>query len=93
MDGPLLGAEGLLVPDEYRMEYSDLWITLKVEIALAARRKVRARPTEVATQHGVVTLSGKVDTEAEKHLASLVALEIEGVLEVNNQIVAPSRPF
>ena len=88
LDEPVLGEEGLLeLEGKQPLEYSDPWITRKVEGALAAHRKVRARSTEVATDHGVVTLRGKVETEAEKRLASLAAQGIEGVLNVDNQMV------
>lgn len=75
------------------LENADSWITRKVEDVLAAHRRVRTRPAEVATEQGVVTLRGKVDTEAEKHLAGLLARGIEGVLNVENQMVVAHRPI
>ena len=82
----------MVFPDEnLPLEGSDSWITRKVEVALAARRRVRARAAEVATDQGVVTLRGKVDTEAEKRLAGLAAQEVEGVLNVDNQMVVAGK--
>lgn len=68
-------------------ERSDAWITLMVKGSLAIHRTVSALATQVSTDHGVVTLSGRADSEDEKDLASRSAKDIEGVTAVHNDMV------
>lgn len=65
---------------------SDSWITAKVKLALLADGRVSGFATDVDTNGGVVTLSGKVDEQANKAAAEEVARGISGVKSVNNQI-------
>ena len=65
---------------------SDGWITAKVKLALLADQRVSGFATDVDTRSGVVTLSGKVNEDANKAAAEEVARKIEGVRNVNNQI-------
>src|SRR5689334_13073613 len=74
------------------MDRPDSWITTKVKTSLATHKGVSATGTNVDTKDGVVTLRGKVDTEAEKELAGRVALGIEGVRMVNNELQVKGAP-
>lgn len=65
-------------------QVNDAWITMKTKIALLTTENVRSVGLNVDTANGVVTLHGKVATEAEKSKASTVAKGIEGVKEVKN---------
>lgn len=65
---------------------SDSWITAKVKLAMLADSRVSGFATDVDTNGGVVTLSGKVDEQVNKSAAEEVAKGIEGVKSVNNQI-------
>jgi hyperosmotically inducible protein len=69
-------------------EHSDGWITMKVKAVLAFHKNVSAMDTEVNTENGIVTLSGKADTEAQKQLTAEYAKDVDGVMEVRNQLVA-----
>jgi len=72
---------------------SDRWITMKVKMALAFHKNVSATATEVQSRDGVVTLSGSVDSEADKHLSADYAKDVEGVTEVRNDlVVTPGQP-
>jgi osmotically-inducible protein OsmY len=66
---------------------SDAWITTKVKATLAGHKNVSAVGTNVDTKNGVVTLSGEVDTQAEKELAGRYVREVDGVRSVNNRLV------
>lgn len=81
----------LSVVGEQPAEHSDGWITMKVKGALAFRKHVSAKDTEVHTQNGVVTLSGVADSDAQKQLTSDYAKDVEGVTEVRNELVV-SKP-
>ena len=81
----------LTVVGEQPIEHSDGWISLKVKAALAFHKNVSATETGVNTQNGVVTLSGKSDSEAQKQLTAEYVKEVEGVKEVRNELVV-SKP-
>jgi hyperosmotically inducible protein len=57
-------------------------ITGKVKASLAVDSTVRASHIEVATQDGVVTLSGNLNTQAEKDRAMEIARSTSGVKSV-----------
>jgi len=67
-------------------EHSDGWMTMKVKAVLAFHKNVSASDTEVNTQNGVVTLTGKADSEAQKQLTGEYAKDVEGVTEVRNNL-------
>jgi hyperosmotically inducible periplasmic protein len=69
----------------------DAWVTLKTKIALMTTEGVSTTALNVDTVKGVVTLHGKVATEAEKAKAETVARGIEGAKEIKNLLqVVPS---
>ena len=71
----------------------DAFITMKTKIALMTTDNVSAADLNVDTVNGVVTLHGKVATEAEKAKAEQVTAKIDGVKSVKNllQIVPNSK--
>lgn len=70
---------------------SDAWITMKVKGALAFHRNVSALATEVTTDNGGVTLTGKADSDAERQLATEYAKDVEGVRSVRNQMTVAGQ--
>ncbi len=68
----------------------DAWITTKVKSTLATHKNVSAFDTHVETKKGFVTLTGDVDTMAEKELVTRYAREVEGVRGVNNRLEVKS---
>ena len=66
---------------------SDTVVTTKVKTALAADTTTEAIEVEVETTRGVVSLRGEVDSEAESKQAEKLALGIEGVREVDNELI------
>ncbi len=77
----------LVVDPDQPAERSDTWITMKVKTALTFHKNVSAAATEVHTQDGVVTLSGRVGSEAKKELTGDYAMDVEGVTDVRNDLV------
>jgi len=67
-------------PGEHAM--SDTWITSKVKYSLLFTRGVDSVDIAVTTLDGVVSLSGTVDSTAERELAVRVAQDIRGVKKV-----------
>jgi osmotically-inducible protein OsmY len=64
----------------------DATITASVKLHLATGKGVAAHNINVDTRQGNVTLTGQVDSEAERQLAVRIARDTEGVREVVNQL-------
>jgi osmotically-inducible protein OsmY len=64
----------------------DASITAQVKMTLLYHRSTSALNTSVKTKRGVVTLSGKAGSAAEKDLASKYANDVNGVKGVNNRM-------
>jgi len=62
---------------------TDSWITTKVRSTFLWSSGVSAGDISVTTEDGVVTLSGKVDSEAERELAIELAEQLRGVTRVD----------
>jgi hyperosmotically inducible periplasmic protein len=70
---------------------TDAWVTVKTKVSLMTTEGISTRNLNVDTVNGIVTLHGKVATEAEKAKAESVARGIEGAKEVKNLLqVVPS---
>jgi len=66
------------------------WITTKIQAKYFADSVVKGRRIDVTTNNGVVTLTGKVESNSERQQALQLARETEGVRRVEDrlQIVA-----
>ena len=65
---------------------SDAMLTMSVKMALTFQPGVKAMDIDVDTDHGTVTLNGRVRTETERQLAEEVAEGVSGVKLVVNEI-------
>ncbi len=65
-------------------DIADSWITTKVKSTFMYSRNVNANDIKVSTHGGVVSLSGKVDSGAERALAIELAGNIRGVKSVQS---------
>jgi osmotically-inducible protein OsmY len=72
---------------------SDPWITTKAKMALLTTEGVSGTAINVDTLNGLVTLHGKVTSDAEKQKAESIVRSIDGVANVRNllQVVSPAR--
>jgi hyperosmotically inducible protein len=68
-------------------EHSDGWLAFKVKSELAFHKNVSVTDTKVDVRDGVVTLSGKAHSQAQKELTGELTKEVEGVKTVDNQLV------
>jgi hyperosmotically inducible protein len=64
----------------------DSVITAKIKAALVEDSTTKARQIKVKTQHGVVQLSGFVNTSESKQRAEAIATDTEGVKQVHNDL-------
>jgi osmotically-inducible protein OsmY len=65
---------------------SDAWLITRIDAALLFHRSVSAVDTKVAAKDGVVTLTGRADTQAQLDLTTEYARDIDGVKSVVNQM-------
>jgi osmotically-inducible protein OsmY len=82
----------LVVKGEAPAEHSDTLIGLKVKTALLFHRNVRATKTDVNVTDGIVSLSGKASSMAQKELTTEYARDVEGVKDVKNQMTVAKNP-
>lgn len=71
------------VMDNVGQNISDGWITTKVKSSFLYSNNVSGSDISVSTAQGIVTLSGKVDSGAERALAIELAKNIRGVKSVS----------
>jgi hyperosmotically inducible protein len=77
--------------DQSAQPGSDAWITTKVKADLLATKDVPGMDLRVDTRNGVVTLAGRVDTQAEADRAIAVARNIKGVTRVDSSGLVVGR--
>ena len=82
----------ILLIGEQPATASDEWITMKVKSSLAFHKNVSANATEVHTSAGVVTLTGVAGSAAERDLAGEYAKDVDGVMDVHNNIAVAVPP-
>jgi osmotically-inducible protein OsmY len=59
----------------------------RVKAALSADPALRSVTVDVKSADGIVTLYGTADSPANSHQAAMVALNVEGVRSVKNEMV------
>jgi len=69
-----------------KSELTSTKITAKAKVALLRDAETKHSTIHVKTNRGVVTLSGKVNSEAAAEHAQQVVSQIEGVKEVRNRL-------
>lgn len=70
----------------------DSWVTAKTKLALMTTEGIDTWDLNVDTVNGVVTLHGKVASEAAKEKAETVAQTIEGAKSVKNLLQVVAKP-
>jgi osmotically-inducible protein OsmY len=76
----------LAVKGDRPAEKSDAWISTEVKTTLLFHRSVSSM-TEVNTKDGIVTLKGEAGNQAQKDLTTEYAKDVEGVKDVQNEMV------
>lgn len=79
---PTPAEDGIL--DQAGEAVSDSWITMKVKSTLMYSSNVSSNDVSVSTADGVVTLSGKMDSGAERALAISLSENVRGVKSVQS---------
>jgi osmotically-inducible protein OsmY len=79
------------VAEQVASEATDVAITASVKTRLLASDHTSGLKIDVDTEDEVVTLTGEVDSETERELAGLIALNTSGVNDVVNRLMVASR--
>lgn len=80
-------------PTDSREARENAWITTQIQARYFSNPSIAGREIDVSTHDGVVTLSGRVDSDAEKADAVAVARGVEGVTRVDDRLVVqPEEP-
>lgn len=82
-DKPGMGEKASQKTADARQGVSDTWITAKVKSTFLYSRYVDGTDIKVETKDGAVTLTGRVDTGAERDLAIELAQNVRGVTTVD----------
>jgi len=80
----------IVVKSEYP-EKSDKWIALKIRSRLLTKSNVSLTSTKVNVTDGNVVLTGTADNAAQKDLTEAYAKDIDGVKNVQNEIVIKEK--
>jgi osmotically-inducible protein OsmY len=72
-------------------QVSDATITSKINAKYVGDSSVKGRDISVTTEEGVVYLTGRVSTQAEKDEAERIARNTKGVVKVVNNIMVGDR--
>ena len=65
----------------------DAWIDGKLEAVYALNRHLSAFPIDTEVDKGIVQLTGNVHSDIDRDLAGELAKNVEGVVEVNNELL------
>lgn len=90
LNGVKLVDNRLEVQDVSGAADTDQWISSKIRSALETHRSLDASATNIEIKDGVVTLRGEAESQAHKDLATEFIGDIQGVLEVRNNMTVNS---
>lgn len=76
-------ATGKTTAEETGQDISDTWITTKVKTTFMYSKNISGSDISVTTTNGIVDLSGKVDSGAQRALAIELAKNVRGVKSVD----------
>jgi osmotically-inducible protein OsmY len=70
----------------------DSWITTRLQAKYFLEDEIKGRNIDVDTRNGVVTLTGTVNSPAERALAEQLARDTDGVARVTNRLTVMAAP-
>lgn len=76
---------------EYTGAVKDAWLDGRIETAFAFNEHLSAFAIDTTVKNGVAILEGKVKSDADRDLAAEVAMNIDGVTEVENKLVVENK--
>ncbi len=82
---PLAPGQGMAQPGS--SPATDAALAARVKAALSAEPDLRSVAVDVKSADGIVTLYGTADSPAKSHQAAIVAMNVDGVRSVKNEMV------
>jgi hyperosmotically inducible protein len=82
----LTSAPVFAADNTWKGEANDAWLDGKLETALMLNGELNNFEIDTQVQNAMVTLTGDVQSETEKDLAGQIAMNIEGVQDVTNNL-------
>jgi len=76
--------------DDWQDSARDAWIDGKIEASYTLNQYLNPFTIDTRVEDGVVMLTGKVESQIDKDLAGEIALGIDGVTEVRNELAVVS---
>lgn len=76
--------------DEYTGKLKDAWLDGRIETAFTLNRHLNPFTIDTKVDAGVVTLSGTVESDIDRDLAREIALSVDGVERVKNELQVAS---
>lgn len=67
-------------------EFSDIWSKASLTTTYTLNRHLNPFKIDIEVHNGVATLRGTVDSDVERHLAEELALGVDGIREVKNEL-------
>jgi len=89
--GPVVAHAGDTTTDTTGEYLDDAGITAKVKMAFADDKWVKGRKISVRTDHGVVDLTGAVNSKDESDRATELASKVKSVSAVHNNLTITSH--
>jgi osmotically-inducible protein OsmY len=65
----------------------DAWLVGKVEMAFTLNEHLNPFSIDTDSENGIVTLTGTVESDIDRDLAEEIAVGVEGVTKVNNELM------
>lgn len=78
--------------EDSKAAFKDGWIESKLETALVLNEHLNAFKIDIQVENDMATLDGEVYSDVEKELAENIALGVEGIDKVTNNIQVVERP-
>lgn len=89
-----LGASGAALADnnaDYSGAVKDAWLDGRIETAFALNRHLNPFSIDTKVENGVAHLSGTVESDIDRDLAGEIALNINGVTDVRNDLAVKEK--
>lgn len=92
MSSAVMAGDGSHDKQGWKGEMNDAWIDGKIEASYSLSQYLNPFDIDTDVQKGTVILTGTVDSQIDKDLAEEIALGIDGVQEVRNELTIAEKP-
>ena len=86
-----LTAAPMAMANNWEGKANDAWLDGKIETAIMLNGELNNFDIDTDVKNSIATLSGKVKNETEKELAGQIAMNVDGVSDVNNKLTIDGK--